>query len=425
MRARIYIIGCAALLLSGASAAAAEDKAPKTNAEKDRALSSKEVTERDQDGYSAKGLNLGGFTFYPLVEVKERFSDNVYYDQWRRRKDLITTTMPSVRLRSNWDVHEVELYGQIEDVRYKRHDKEDVDNFLTYLAGRLDVTRELVLTAKASLDNGHESRSSPDDRSGVEPTQTRKRTGQATAEWKGPQVRLKWDGTAGQVSYGNGRTDTGEVLNNHDRDRMEYDSGVRVSYQIIPNYFAFVEGRGNVREYLSSLDDNGQNRDSSGWEGRAGVTIELSGVLTGDVYASYARQNYVDKTFREISAPGGGLALTWMPTPLTTVKSSVERRVGETTTRWTGGTLQTVETVSVAHELQRNIVLEADASATQSTYAGTGKHDNLLTFGGRGTYKFNRFVYTVIDYHYSQQFNAAHTGQYTENSMFAKLGVQF
>lgn len=425
MNGRPFFILTAATCAVLAGQVAAQDKVPRTNAEKDREVAVKEVSERQHEGYSPKGIDLGGFLAYPVLEVRERFSDNVYFDQSRRREDLITTTNPTLRVRSDWNVHEVEAYASVEDVRYNRFDKEDVDNFTGYLSGKLDVTREAYVSAKLGATAGHESRGSPDDVGGLKPTEMRDVTGSMIGEWRGAQMRAKLDANHARKSFGNARTSAGAEINNHDRNRSETDGGLRLSHQIIPDYFAFVEGRANNRDYVDSRDDNGRNRDSSGYEARIGTSIELSGLLRGDVFANYLWQSYQDPAFQDVSAPGAGVLLTWTPTPLTTIKTGLARTVGETTTMATGGTLQTRADVSIAHELQRNIILEADSSYALTNYDGAGKHDNLWVTGARGTYKLNRNAYTSLDYHYSRQFNRNNSGEYTENSVFAKVGFQY
>lgn len=425
MNGRRSLLLTAAACALFAVQAAAQDKVPRTNAERDRETAAKEVTEREHEGYSPKGVDLGGFLAFPVLEVKERFSDNVFFDQSRRREDLVTTTNPTLRVRSNWNVHEVEAYASVEDIRYNRFEKENVDNFSGYLSGKLDVTREAYVSGKLSALEGHESRSSPDDAGGVKPTKMRDLTGSMIAEWRGAQMRAKFDANQSRKKFQNARTSTGTLINNHDRNRTELDGGLRLSHQIIPDYFAFVEGRANKRDYVDSHDDNGFQRDSSGYEARIGTSIELSGLLRGDVYANYLWQSYPDPVLEDISAPGAGILLTWTPTPLTTVKGGLARTVGETTTAATAGTLQTRAEGSIAHELQRNILIEADTNYTLSTYDGAGRHDNLLVAGVKTTYKFNRNLYTSFDYHYSRQFNANNSGEYTENAVFAKLGVQY
>lgn len=425
MNPRFFLLAGVSVCVLLAGQSFAQDKGPKTNAEKDRETAAKEVTEREHEGYAAKGVDLGSFVAFPLVEIKERFSDNVFYDQSRHREDMITTTSPSLRVRSNWNVHEVEVYNQVDDVRYLRFDGEDVTNYNGYLSGKLDVTRELYVSGKIALNLGHESRSSPDDADGTSPTGTRDVSGSLLTEWRGPRMRVKADANSSSKSYDNSRLASGAITNNHDRNRTEMDGGLRLSHEIVPEYFAFVEGRLNRRDYVDSQDDNGFNRDSQGEEARVGTSIELSGLLRGDIFGSYLWQHYEDARLQDAKGPGAGVLLTWTPTPLTTVKGGLSRVISETTTRAVGGTLQTRGELSIAHELQRNLIFEADTNYTLSTYDGAGKHDNLWISGARSTYKFNRNLYAAADYHYSRQFNKADSGEYSENSVFAKIGFQY
>jgi hypothetical protein len=151
------ILPAAALLCVGMSVSAmAQDKIPVTNAEKDHKLAATPVPEREQEGYSAKGLNLGGFTAFPLLELSERFTNNLFYEQSRHRQDMITIAAPSLRVRSNWTVHEVEVFvgGTVE--RHNRFSKEDVENFDSYFTGKLDIDKDAFIKSKLTAKKGQE-----------------------------------------------------------------------------------------------------------------------------------------------------------------------------------------------------------------------------------------------------------------------------
>jgi hypothetical protein len=234
-----------------------------------------------------------------------------------------------------------------------------------------------------------------------------------------------FDSSATKKEFGNAVQSDGTIVRNHDRNRVEMEGGLRAGYEIIPNYYAFAEQRLNRRDYSDRLTRHNINRDSWGHETRMGADIELSGVLKGDIYMSYLKQYYDDASLRAISGPGAGTNLTWTPTPLTTVKLGVARTIGETTTQYSAGVFQTRGDLSISHELQRNIVLEANTSATQSHYRGVGRHDWLILMGGKGTYKFNRNFYAALEYQYTRQDTSAVSGQYSENSSILRFGSQF
>lgn len=395
-----------------------------TPAEKNNKLRNQEVTERDQPDYAAKGISLGGFGLFPLMEVTERFTDNLYSDQTRRREDFITSVQPSLRLKSNWNVHELELSGGSQILRHLHHDGEDVENYNVGANGRLDITRDLLMRGELTWERGHEARSSPDDAGGVTPTETNTTGAMIGAEYTGGRIHLKGKAEEKRYEFSDVSKRDGTIARASVRDRDVDQVTGRIGYEIIPEYIAFAEAIYNDRRY-GSVDVNGVTRDSHGYEMRIGTEIELSGALRGEIFGSYMSQFYESSAFETVRAPGGGLSLTWTPTGLTTLKGEVKRTINETTSRNSPGSIATQVSMSVAHELLRNIVLEADGSLTRSSYINVGRNDMQWNTGISGTYKMNRYLYSSLDYHVSRLSNNIETGKYTENSVFLKLGVQY
>lgn len=396
-----------------------------TPTEKNAAIRKEEVTKREHVDYTPQGVPLGGFTLLPRLEVVERYTDNLYYEQWNRKDDLVTTASPSLNLRSNWNNHEVEASVGSEVKRHRRYDREDVENYYASLGGRLDVTRDLLLRGHTSWNAGHEARSSPDDAGGTTPTKTETMEALLGGEYHGPRVRLKLEGEATDYAFKNVTQSTGAVTDNSVRDRLVSELRGRAGYEIVPEYVAFLEAVYNQRDYKSAVDRFGVNRDSHGYEFRLGTELEFSGALRGEVFGSYMWQYYDDAVFEDINAPGAGLLMTWTPTGLTTVKGGIKRTINETTSRFSAGSIATRLETSVAHELYRNVILEADGSLTRTAYENIGRHDRLWIAGSTATYKFNRNLYSALDYHVSRQENNIGTSEYIEHAAFLKLGLQY
>ncbi|BAE50252.1 outer membrane beta-barrel protein [Paramagnetospirillum magneticum] len=418
----------AALVAVGVASPVLAQPTPKaedlTPSEKNNLLRDQEVTKRDQPDYAAKGVDLGGFKFLPTLEATERFTSNLYYEQNNHRKELVTTVTPGLRLKSDWNVHELEFYANSEIKRHRRFWGEDVENYTAGANGKLDVTSELLLRGRVNWNAGHEARSSPDDVGGITPTKTQTQGAMLGAEYHGPRIRLRTEAEVTEYQFWDVRKADGTMANNTGRNRRVGELRQRVGYEIIPEYTAFAEVIYNDRRY-DTADANGTHRDSHGWENRVGTEIEISGALRGEVFASYLMQYYNDPIYRDVEGPGAGASLTWTPTGLTTVKGGIKRTINETTSRYSAGNLATRYDVSVAHELQRNIILEADGALTQTAYMRLGRHDKLWSGGMTGTYKINRYLYTALDYHAARQDNNLSTGQYLEHSTFLKLGVQY
>lgn len=422
---RTLSAGVAAVALMSSAYAQGSPKAtPTTPAEVNNALRNQEVTEREHADYSARGADIGGFKLFPTLDLTEKYTSNLYFEQSTHRADMITTISPGLRLVSDWNVHELELNVGSDILRHRYYSGEDVENFDVSASGRLDVTQELALRGRLSHELSHEARSSPDNAGGVSPTETTTQGALLGLDYKGPRIRLRTEAEATQYDFASVRRANGTFVNGATRNRTVSELRQRVGYEIIPEYVAFVEGIYNDRNY-DTLDANGANRDSSGWEARVGTEIELSGALRGEVYASYMQQNYESSTFKTVSAPGAGVELTWTPTGLTTFTGKLGRTINETTTQNSGGSTSTNLELSAAHELRRNIILKVDATLGKSAYNETGRHETSTGGGFTGTYKLNRYLFTEANYHVGRRDNNTSTGEYLEHSALIKLGIQY
>ena len=68
------------------------------------------------------------------------------------------------------------------------------------------------------------------------------------------------------------------------RDRDPLTAGVRTSYKLNYVFTPFVNGSFDGRNYRLSRDDNGFDRDSTGYKLTAGTQFRVAGVIDGEVY---------------------------------------------------------------------------------------------------------------------------------------------
>ena len=140
-----------------------------------------------------------------------------------------------------------------------------------------------------------------------------------------------------------------------------------------------------MRAYLSTRDDIGYDRDSTGFKITAGTQLDLTGVTRGDVFIGYLRQK-PEETRLGLQTTSGfliGTHLTWNATRLTTVNVNIDRNVKETTQAGVAGVDSYTGSVTVDHELLRNLLLDAGASLENDKYNGgvPRREDNYIKMG--------------------------------------------
>lgn len=391
----------------------------------DQKLREQEVGERKQESYTAQGIRFGGFNINPNLELREKFTDNVYSSSGDRRSDYITIINPWVYAKSDFSVHEVEIYGSAESHRYAEYKNESDEIYNIYARGKFDVFRDTWIAIKPMFDRAKEDRGSPDAANGVKPTRAYSRSLELDGEYKPGATWLRFDAGSKAMSFENSILGNGTAVNNHDRDRREDKAGLRAGYEVVPGYFAFVEGRYNQREYDQTLDDGGFNRNSQGAEFRVGASIELTGKLKGDVFVGYMMQEYDDTRFSKLQEPTAGIGLRWNVTPLTTVKTTLQRTVEETTTGSVAGLLQDFIELGIDHELLRNLVVGGSVSLTRSEYRGTSREDDLVGAKLKALYRPNQNMQIGAEYTYNGRDSSRDSGEYLTNTLMAKVVLSY
>lgn len=360
------------------------------------------VNDRQRPELDALGAKAGGFTIYPSIEIDETYNDNIFATDTGTIDDFITTVRPAVRIASDWNQHFLGFNASADIVRYWDNDAEDHETANLTVDGRVDIRRDTNVTAAVGYEKGSEERGSVDDAGGLTPTDFDVMSYDVGVFNRWNRVSIRADGSLRDRDFDDVRT-TGATVNNDDRDRDEYKLDLRGGYEIQDEYEAFVQVILTSVNYRDALDDNGLDRDNEGFELRAGARIDFTGVLFGDVFAGYLERDYDDTTLASVDTVVGGLDLTWNVTPLTTVAGGVTREVAETTLTAASGTLTTEYSLSVDHELLRNLILSARASMSTEEFEGTSREDDYLKAGFGAKYMLNRNLAIVFDYDFSER----------------------
>ncbi len=384
------------------------------------------VLSRPRPELDALGIRLGGFLFSPKLAVEESYNNNIFSVESGMSDDFITVTSPELVLGSDWNNHELNLTLDASLGRFADYDEENYDDYHAGVDGRIDITRDSHLFAALNSSFLHEGRGSPNDAGGSDPTEFRLNSGALQFFQRLNRLSFTLDGSQRYYDYDDVAT-SGAPINNDDRDRTDSDLSLRVGYEIVPEYEAFVTLSGNDRAYDDGADDNGFDRDSHGFEIDVGARLDLGGITFGDVFVGYRQQDYEDRGLKNIRSLTFGTGLVWNVTPLTTLNGNIIRTVEETVSSGASGFLATTVGVSADHELLRSLLLNANVGATQNDYEGIGREDMIYNAGFGAKYMLNRYFYTALNYSYLQRdsdINGGGDSDYKQNVISLRLEVQ-
>ncbi|MFZ1414999.1 MAG: outer membrane beta-barrel protein [Defluviicoccus sp.] len=367
------------------------------------------------------GIRVGSFFLFPKLTLEETYNDNIYATNDNETDDFITNIRPEVSLNSDWANHALTLAAGLDQGLYFSNDEADYTDWFTRATGRLDVTRDINIEGGAGFKREHEDPDDPNFGGSEYPENYYQTDAFLRYNQQIGRFRTTVDGTFARLDYENA---IGGVQN-QDRDINVFQGGVRVGYEFQPQYQAFVRASGNRREYDTTPDDEGRTRDSSGYAIVGGLAVDLTGVLFGDVFVGYREQFYDDSDEDDFSGPTFGLSLGWNVTPLTTITARVEQTVQETTENNASAYVLTLGSLSVDHELLRNLLLNANASVGEEDYEGTSQTDMIFAAGAGIRYLMNRHFYASLAYRYSSRDGDNSNDDFSQNLIRIGLEGQF
>ncbi|HEX9771445.1 MAG TPA: outer membrane beta-barrel protein [Kiloniellales bacterium] len=392
----------------------------------DRPRRGETVAGRARPQYDALGARVGSFVFLPKLELQERYETNIFATPNNEEDDFITRILPRVRVASDWNNHQLQFDAGAAVGIHAQNPDEDYEDYFVGTSGRVDVRRSTNVRLGVRYDHGHDDRSNPDDAgTGEEPTEFDEYTANTALFHNFGRLNATLDGSFGRITFDDVDTVGGGTNINHDRDRNVYEGGLRIGYEIVPEYEAFVRGSYNVRQYDGTDFGTGIDRDSNGYGVVVGMEVDFGGLIFGDFFAGFRHQDYDDPTLDSLNGVGAGADITWNVTGLTTITGSLLSDVRETTQAGASGRLVSTGQIGIDHELLRNLILGADVGATRDDYEGINRTDWLYRAGIDATYLINRYLRVGADYDFVTRDADNANNDYTNHVFLVRVGLQY
>ena len=379
-----------------------------------------EVAKRPRPEFDPLGIHLGGFFLYPSLAVSEAYNDNIFATERNEKDDFITVISPTARVQSTWSNHELHADAGAHVGRYISHDDEDYKDLFGDIGGRLDITRD----SKVFLDGGyahlHEDRSSPDDAGGTKPTTYDKAQLNGAFSQQFNRFLGRLELRSDHLAYNDVPSTTGTIRNG-DRDRFDYEEAVRLSYEFIDNYHAFLRGALRQARYDDDVDRNGFDRNSNGYKLDAGISVDLTGLLSVEAHLGYLSVDFSDSRLQTVDGLSAGLLGTWNVTRLTTIKADIDRDVQPTTLNGAAAELDTGGFLSVDHELLRNLILSGRLGYTRSEFTGIARNDDIYDAGLSAKYLIGRGLAVVGSYNFDKRDSNVNGASYDRNLVMLRV----
>lgn len=386
-----------------------------------------DVVTRPRPDFDARGIRLGAFYLYPSLTAGVGSSDNVFNTHTGPVSATFFTVDPQLRLRSNWAQHAFNVGAEAKSYWYDAQSGENRTDWNVSADGRIDIARGSDVSAELHYRDYHEERGT--DRVGglavgdpAEPTSLSDVGGSLALNHAFNRLLVSAGASLDDFNYRNTPVrGGGPVIDNRDRDRSVTGVFAKATYEVAPETGLFVRGAWNNHNFKTALDDFGRNHDSHGLSGDAGVRFSMTHLFTGEIFAGYQTQNYVDAAFKSTTGFAFGADLKWFPTMLTTVSFEGSRTIEDTSIKDSSGYISTRGQVSLDHELLRNIILSGKVGYETADYQDVARRDNIVSAQVDGVYLLNNNFHFDAGWRYVDRNSDDTTFTYTTNNFFLAL----
>jgi len=376
------------------------------------------------DSYRARGINLESFLLLPKFEADEKFNSNIY-GETLAKGDFQTVLRPSFALHSRFPQHALNVSGQLEDVEHIRFTQDNHLDGYIQTDGRYDLNRAAFINASFQYSGTHEDRGDNNDAQGRTPTPIESVGGTIGTTVQDGRYSFGVSGTGTRLTYGNVSSSLGTPIANDLRDRTEGTGTLRAGYELFPGYVAVAEGTANTRQYDTTADASGFNRDSDGYVILTGVGLDITSLLRGDFLAGYMQQFYQDPRFKPEGGPTIKVTLDWTPDRQTLIVPSLERSINETTLASASSFIHNSVSVMARHELQRNITLSGFFTYGYDEFPGTSQFSSTYQGQVRAAYALNRNLYLGTEVSYENKSTSLANRSFDRFILGLRLGTQF
>jgi hypothetical protein len=352
-----------------------------------------------------------------VLDVAANYDDNVYRTQTGTKNDWYFSESPGFRLESDWVRHELDVYGMVNTYQYATLNREDHTDLIVGADGRLDIHTGIDFTGGGAYSVLHEARTSP-DQPGVakRPTQFSYSTAHGLLEYHPYHFGFAIGGNFARYDYNTTQFLPSSSLSNTDRDRNEFETFAKVSYEFSPGYAVFVRADDRQMTYDLSVDRNGLRRSNHGYSVNGGLDMLVTNLIKGEVFAGYLDEHY-QAPLTNVSGFNFGANLVWDPSVFWTVRLTASRTLNGTTLNNASAEDDQVVRLEVDYSPTPTITVEPHLGYTDSSFSGISRRDQYVDTGLSVSYAINRLFSARLGYDYQDRSTNAAGQKFTDNTV--------
>ncbi len=374
------------------------------------------VLQHPRPDYDPQPISVGSFNLYPSLETGATYDSNIFATKNNAQSDGVFDARPILVANSNWDRNALSLVTFGDFNYYDKNTSENNNDAAVQAQGRIDVMEQTWIALRGGYQNLIEQRGLPADVAATTPTTFSVYSGGISAYRGVGIINAQIDYDWRRLDYGNTSSPAG-TLDTSTETRDEQTLKTKIGYDLTQNLKPYIQVSLNKRDY-----DSNPTRNSHGYEADAGFDADFGGIVFLNAYAGWLAQNYYNFGSNEINDgfDFGGRAV-WNITGLTSIVAEASRTIEEDPLSSFNSFMATGGSLTLTHELRRNVLIEGDLSYTHDSFQGAGTTgQNYPSAGGGVRWLINQHFYTDLMYNYQE----ATPDIYMRNIVSLRLNMQ-
>lgn len=366
------------------------------------------VGERPHPEFDPIGYRMGQTFFYPKITSGILYNSNVFASHDNPQADFLALISPELTVqygklptqyRASPSPFAAEFNAGADIYRFRNLTGENRVDAHGRLKTHWEIAHDLQLDSTAEVARRHEERGdSSSPQNAASPVPYLDIRGETTLTKTFGRFGVALDGAVRKLTYDSVEAFDGTPLDQSARNGTIASTYIKPFYEFSPGYRIFIRAAANTRNYAGTGD---LNRDSRGYDVRAGLDFIVTPLISGSVEAGYLSQAYSNPLINSVNGPSFKAEATWLATPLLTIKGSAERSIAETVTPGFDARIDTKFEAQADYELLRNVNLFAKAKFSHEEFRGMlERTDNVKKLSAGVNYLMNRHLSVGTRYDY-------------------------
>jgi hypothetical protein len=359
------------------------------------------VRQRQHPEADPTGLDYNGILFYPSVRAGMLFDSNIYASPRNAADDMAFVLAPELRIRSDGEAAQHALDLGASHYQYQQFDSENRTEAHARLKSARQLTTDVKLDTLFEAAHRFEARgSSVTLPNAAKPIAYNDLRAETTVTKTFNRLGIAVGGGVRALAFEDGETFSGTSIDQSFRDGTIITASVKPFYDFSPGYRAYTLLRANRRNY----DGTGSfNRDSEGYDARAGLEFLLTSMLFGSFDLGYLQQSYSNPLIPDADGLSTNANLNWLMTPLMTVSLFGSRQVAELAAQDQEARIDFTVGARVDYEIRRNLIATVEASYTSEEFSGSTREDDTFQIGTQIDYMMNTYCSIGFIYSYFER----------------------